>query len=545
MAPGNLPEQLETRPGGAKRIRLRLPVALGGGFAVPASSFLPQNQAHFPVPSREAKRAACVLAPSSALSCLRAAELSGCPSWKRSMSAILTAAKLSPKVQLSPYPSDGSVWQSLQNSSITCLEFDAGGVLLAAGSMDGRVAVYDWDECHFRGRNVGTSLVQQRALRVVLTGHAVSAIAWNPENDVEIAVSFLFLAGVHIYNISDESGATCRQLLPVLHRGRHISSAHLSLQFMKDERGRSILAAGGRNSKITVWRSNYESPPAMSVAPSLMCSDVTALSCAGPGLLVTGTSRLEINLYNLNCCKQGSFSATVAPQLVGKWKLQLPVNERLSHKDGVAQQAPTMSGIAYMAPLDTGEEPARILVGLRQGGAAIFDPGHGRMLSVWLPLPDGDEKPAPEPTDLPTDVRMTEERRTFGLKYGSTTCIIRSGLHVASIVPGKDRRPENRVIAFASLAADAHPHCCRVCSIVPGSRDPQDREIACASSSHSARSDWSGVGKLEKLMNVRRIHELSRSMENMSGVCCLVSNPCTGGIAVGLDSGIVHALAPL
>nr|CCA19580.1 conserved hypothetical protein [Albugo laibachii Nc14] len=87
---------------------------------------------------------------------------------------------------------------TLTRTSVSCLEFDALGVLLAAGGIDGSISLFDFDiyfhqtlnldqrasELEEQGTDEPSRNVPTEPIHVIQTGHHVRCIRWNPSNQV-------------------------------------------------------------------------------------------------------------------------------------------------------------------------------------------------------------------------------------------------------------------------------------------------------------------------------------------------------------------------
>ncbi|KAH7484731.1 hypothetical protein KRP22_005898 [Phytophthora ramorum] len=145
--------------------------------------------------------------------------------------ALTHSQRLPVELQLAPHWERQAGAMNNERFYASCLEFDAQGVLLAAGASNGIVALYDFDDVFHRSLNLGQRLLNQQVrkdeeepsaadtdvtklqqevklpdeilhpIHTIFTPFEVKCIRWNPSNEDEIACSFSNRNEIHLFNL--------------------------------------------------------------------------------------------------------------------------------------------------------------------------------------------------------------------------------------------------------------------------------------------------------------------------------------------------------
>ncbi|KAG6602969.1 WD40/YVTN repeat-like-containing domain [Phytophthora cinnamomi] len=141
--------------------------------------------------------------------------------------ALTHLQRLPLELQLPPHWERQAGAMSSEAFYASCLEFDAQGVLLAAGASNGIVALYDFDDVFHRSLNLGQRLHKEKSqddqgaadgdvevqeqetmadeilhpIHTIFIPFEVKCIRWNPVNEDEIAVSFSNRNEIQIFNL--------------------------------------------------------------------------------------------------------------------------------------------------------------------------------------------------------------------------------------------------------------------------------------------------------------------------------------------------------
>ncbi|TDH66828.1 hypothetical protein CCR75_003107 [Bremia lactucae] len=121
------------------------------------------------------------------------------------------------KLHLSPHWEQAAGQLSTENFYASCLEFDAQGILLAAGASNGIVAIYDFDDVFHHSLNIGQKPLKNKMketredlnvaerkmhpIHTIFTPYEVKCIRWNPMNEDEIACSFTNRNEIYVFDL--------------------------------------------------------------------------------------------------------------------------------------------------------------------------------------------------------------------------------------------------------------------------------------------------------------------------------------------------------
>ncbi|KAG7395891.1 hypothetical protein PHYBOEH_003055 [Phytophthora boehmeriae] len=184
----------------------------------------------------------------------------------------------------------------------SCLEFDAQGVLLAAGASNGVIALYDFDDVFHRSINLGQRMrirrekegdadadATERALKpvdetlhpihTIFVPFEVKRIRWNPSNQDEIACTFSNRNEIHLFNL----GKFPNKPYKVLKSSSHPSSGYNDLLYLpgsetpkaqqlststmkaKSREKPSAIIAGDMDGAIRMWDPRFPMRPVWSI----------------------------------------------------------------------------------------------------------------------------------------------------------------------------------------------------------------------------------------------------------------------------------------
>uniref|UniRef100_H3HBX0 Uncharacterized protein n=1 Tax=Phytophthora ramorum TaxID=164328 RepID=H3HBX0_PHYRM len=189
--------------------------------------------------------------------------------------ALTHSQRLPVELQLAPHWERQAGAMNNERFYASCLEFDAQGVLLAAGASNGIVALYDFDDVFHRSLNLGqvrkdeeepsaadtdVTEVQQEVklpdeilhpIHTIFTPFEVKCIRWNPSNEDEIACSFSNRNEIHLFNLRKFPSKPHK----VLKSSNHPSSGIRPPGMMKQKsRARTTnVIAGDTDGAIRMW----------------------------------------------------------------------------------------------------------------------------------------------------------------------------------------------------------------------------------------------------------------------------------------------------
>ncbi|MCO5597153.1 hypothetical protein L7F22_051229 [Adiantum nelumboides] len=162
----------------------------------------------------------------------------------------------------------------IHRSYISGLAFDSTGVYLAAVTNNGSLAIHDYESliCHAQGSK-GDSVT---AVMQLLVCPHLEAVAWNPQNQDEVACVAGYVGKLLCYDISRFSNDPS-QVLKVSARAEKVESTGLSdLAFCKLGEKR-ILASGKKHGEMYLWDRRTNTVP-QSVFSSLQHNQLNSLA---------------------------------------------------------------------------------------------------------------------------------------------------------------------------------------------------------------------------------------------------------------------------
>ncbi|MCO5592960.1 hypothetical protein L7F22_046964 [Adiantum nelumboides] len=157
---------------------------------------------------------------------------------------------------------------------ISGLAFDSTGVYLAAVTNNGSLAIHDYESliCHAQGSKKDSVTA---VMQLFVCPH-LEAVAWNPQNQDEVACVAGYVGKLLCYDISRFSNDPS-QVLKVSARAEKVESTGLSdLSFCKLG-GKRILASGKKHGEMYLWDTRTNTVP-QSVFSSLQHNQLNTLA---------------------------------------------------------------------------------------------------------------------------------------------------------------------------------------------------------------------------------------------------------------------------
>jgi len=164
----------------------------------------------------------------------------------------------------------------------SCVRFDSVGALVAVGSSNGVVRIFDFDECLAAMHGPSKRTADNEALSPIIStppGPAVTDVRWSIMSDSELAVAFAHRAEVYIYDLyrCQKSRAPLRVLQTVCGDSYDaIAAARREggnkvicyLNTPSKERNTEWLAAGGQSGCIHLWEVSSNAAHNSPIAPT-------------------------------------------------------------------------------------------------------------------------------------------------------------------------------------------------------------------------------------------------------------------------------------
>ncbi|CAI5730943.1 unnamed protein product [Peronospora destructor] len=223
----------------------------------------------------------------------------------------------------------------------SCMEFDAGGVLLVAGASNGVIALYDFDGVFHRSLNLGQRLQNSKAkhdaegdkeqqeqkmkdeivhpIHMIFTSFEVKRIRWNPLNEDEIACSFTNRSEVHIYNLNKFPSKPHK----VLKSSNHPSSGYNDLLYltatektMPNAQSKVVnVVAGDMDGAIRIWDPHFPLQPVCSFLTGSQKTPINSLLLSrNKQFLICGNEAGILMTYDIQHKIVPAFGSKPVPQ---------------------------------------------------------------------------------------------------------------------------------------------------------------------------------------------------------------------------------------
>lgn len=231
------------------------------------------------------------------------------------------------------------------STPISIVKFDLPNALFAVGGSNGVVRIFDFDECLMRMTQARGDEKEKPVLPVVSvdTRRAVSDVAWSPDHDDEICVSFSFREEIHVYDLQDlgsplfaltmpkKVGSVGYNVVKYLPPMQQQLKQHQQQQKQKQASSqRCSIVAGSKSGHVRRWNIN-----AQNNAGSFVWEVTADNGCVGP-VPVVALEQVEhrriislnqnglVAVWDLEHMTVPSFGCTSLPSLVSKFDLCSP-----------------------------------------------------------------------------------------------------------------------------------------------------------------------------------------------------------------------------
>ncbi|KAF1331182.1 hypothetical protein FI667_g4404, partial [Globisporangium splendens] len=224
----------------------------------------------------------------------------------------------------------------------SCIEFDAQGVLLVAGSSNGIIALYDFDEQFYKSINLGQRTREavkrandaddtptspaasppreiMRPIHTIFTRQEIKRIRWNPSNEDEIACSFSNRNEIHLFNLQKFPTKSHR----VLKATSPPSSGYNDIVFLPSQvtnqapgsnvTPHSNLIGGDMNGTVRMWDPKIPARPMWSVSTGTHPVNALLLSRMNQ-YLVCGTESGFLTTFDVLNLSVPAFASKAVPQ---------------------------------------------------------------------------------------------------------------------------------------------------------------------------------------------------------------------------------------
>ena len=250
------------------------------------------------------------------------------------------------------------------------IKFDAEGVLLAAGTSQGYIHLYDFDEyfCVLREK----SLTRLPPFQSVQTGFGVEELQWNPRNQSQVAACFSARDIIRLYDM-EKGEAVCT--LSSGSTSRYAGNASLSFG------GTRSLVAGSGDGYVRVWDCRDKSKPKIKMRASRDAANVV-LPLKNKKLYV-GTASGDVKLWDLRKNVTRIFGAAPEPQCVASWSMPALLRSAVRHLSHLVPKRSELGIFNLMKCPAHG--PASFAFQLRCGWSGVLDLENRRVVRLDFP----------------------------------------------------------------------------------------------------------------------------------------------------------------
>jgi len=213
-------------------------------------------------------------------------------------------------------------WISLQTATVTCMTWDDQGVLLAAGTVDNRISVWDWDTVE--ASNIqGRRDCQRDKIEPILTfsvPYQVGSLTWSSTD--HLAVGFRGSSEVRIYDMKktskhiSESGifpATAFFSCIPSHVPKH--QKPIKIVFLLDNH----LLVSYPHGLLILWRLSLSSRAAAPVWKWKLQEDILSIAPFTTNWLFLGGSMGSLIWLDWKKCSRKAFGSDKTPTVVATW----------------------------------------------------------------------------------------------------------------------------------------------------------------------------------------------------------------------------------
>ncbi|EEY61848.1 uncharacterized protein PITG_13801 [Phytophthora infestans T30-4] len=224
----------------------------------------------------------------------------------------------------------------------SCLAFDAQGVLLAAGSSNGIIALYDFDDVFYRNGDEQQSREPDtlHPIHTIFTPYEVKCIHWNPLNEDEIACSFSNRNEIYLFDLrkfpskphkvlkssnQPSSGYNDLVYLPATE-----STTANSRQLKTKSASKAInIIAGDMDGAIRMWDTRFPLRPVWSFLAGSLPINALLLS-PNKQFLICGNEAGVLMTYDIQHKVVPAFGSKPVPQRKAQFKLMDVIKSYLS-----------------------------------------------------------------------------------------------------------------------------------------------------------------------------------------------------------------------
>ncbi|EQC35869.1 hypothetical protein SDRG_06619 [Saprolegnia diclina VS20] len=308
---------------------------------------------------------------------------------------------------------------------ISTMAFDADGVILATGSSDGTIALYDFDEYFYhllQHRNASAKTQRDVAsvtdgapayvppVHVISTSFELKRLRWNPKNQDEIACSFASRNEIHLFNLKKLP----RQPYRILRTNSRPSSGYYDLLYTV--LGNQVHVIGGDNEgAVRMWDINIPAKPKWQIALPREYGAVNALVlCEDNQHLVVGTEHGYLTVYDIFNLITPAFAQRSVPKRRSVIALHVLVRALLVQDSLLSANA---LGVVSMQRVP--HTSATVVCQLHNDWVVVLDALEGRILKLHTVLRELSLNPIPrDPTvqhaSFSSDALLTAENRSLG-----------------------------------------------------------------------------------------------------------------------------------
>uniref|UniRef100_K3WMK9 Uncharacterized protein n=1 Tax=Globisporangium ultimum (strain ATCC 200006 / CBS 805.95 / DAOM BR144) TaxID=431595 RepID=K3WMK9_GLOUD len=320
----------------------------------------------------------------------------------------------------------------------SCIEFDAQGVLLVAGSSNGIIALYDFDEQFYKSINLEqrTREAAMRAndadtasttpaaplpreimhpIHTIFTRQEIKRIRWNPSNEDEIACSFSNRNEIHLFNLQKFPTKPHR----VLKATSPPSSGYNDIVFLPPQATNTVLGSnvtphssiigGDMNGTIRMWDPKIPSRPMWSVSTGTHPVNALLLSRTNQYLVCGTESGFLITFDVLNLSIPAFGSKAVPLRKASYHILELIKPYLTSEYASSLLLSKQTGGAGVMSIRASPSSPTQVICQLRNDWVVVVDFLHGFITKLHTFIKEPPAMPKAK-SSLPASVVLMSEQ---------------------------------------------------------------------------------------------------------------------------------------